>query len=148
MPLSSVFDKRSIKLNLESTTKETAFKELIETIAVVHDELDGDIMLASVQEREDKLNTSVASGIAVPHGYYPGTDCIFGALGISKKGIEYGAFDGKPVHCVFLIVLGEASREKHLRVLNRVMSLINSEDANFLRTAKSAEEIHHVLSRL
>ena len=98
MPLRDTFDKRSIKLNLESKTKEGVFRELIEAVTAVHPALDRDIGLRVIQERENKLNTSVAPGVAVPHGYYPGTDGIFGALGFSEAGIDYGAFDEKPVH--------------------------------------------------
>jgi mannitol/fructose-specific phosphotransferase system IIA component (Ntr-type) len=148
MPLSDVFDKRSIRPNLEGKTKEDVFKELIEAITVIYPELDRNMSLQAIQDRENKLNTSVAPGVAVPHGYYPGTEGIFGALGFSKTGIDYGAFDNQPVHWVFLIILGEASREKHLRILNRVTTLINSEGLNFLRKAGSREEIHDILSHV
>ncbi|MDR0641673.1 MAG: PTS sugar transporter subunit IIA [Treponema sp.] len=147
MPLSDIFDKRTIKPNLAGKTKEDVFGELIEAVIAVHPLLDRDISLRAIQDRENKLNTSVAPGVAVPHGYYPGTDGIFGALGLSEAGIEYGAFDEKPVHCVFLIVMGDASREKHLRVLNRVMSLINSNGLELLWKAGGPEEIHRILSR-
>ncbi|MDR0583068.1 MAG: PTS sugar transporter subunit IIA [Treponema sp.] len=147
MPLSDVFDKRSIKPNLENKTKEEVFRELVEALTVVHPALDRDIGFRAIQERENKLNTSVAPGVAVPHGYYPGKDGIFGAFGFSEAGIEYGALDEKPVHCVFLIIMGDASRENHLRVLNRVMSLINSGCLELLRKAGSPDEIHRIFSR-
>ncbi|MDR1445356.1 MAG: PTS sugar transporter subunit IIA [Treponema sp.] len=146
MPLSDIFDKRSIKPSLESTTREAVFRELVESIGAVHPALDRDIGLQAIRDREDKLNTSVAPGVAVPHGYYSGINGIFGALGLSETGIEYGAPDGKPVHCVFLIIIGEESREKHLHVLNQVMTLINSDGLELLRKAGSPEEIHRILS--
>jgi hypothetical protein len=31
-----------------------------------------------------KMNTSVAPGVALPHGYYPGTGGVTGAIGISR----------------------------------------------------------------
>jgi mannitol/fructose-specific phosphotransferase system IIA component (Ntr-type) len=148
MLLSDVFDKRAIRPDLESETKEAVFHELVEAITAIYPELDRDISLRAIQDRENKLNTSIAPGIAIPHGYYPGVDGIFGALGISEAGIEYGALDKKPVHCVFLVILGEACREKHLRVLNRITSLIKSGGLPLLRKAGSQEEIHRILSRI
>ncbi|MDR0555042.1 MAG: PTS sugar transporter subunit IIA [Treponema sp.] len=148
MLLSDIFDLRSIKPNLESSSKIDAFKELVESIAVIHPELDRETMLAAIQGREQKLNTSVASGVAVPHGYYPGTGGIFGALGISPAGIEYDAPDHNPVHCLFLLIMGELSREQHLRVLNRVADLINSGGQELLRKAQTPEAIHDVLSHV
>jgi mannitol/fructose-specific phosphotransferase system IIA component (Ntr-type) len=147
MLLCDVFDKQLIKPNLESKTKEGVFRELVEAVTAAYPALDRDISLRAIQDRENKLNTSVAPGVAVPHGYYPGEDGIFGALGFSESGINYGAADEKPVHCVFLIIMGDASREKHLSVLNRVMSLINSNGLELLRKAGGPEEIHRILSR-
>ncbi|MDR1046850.1 MAG: PTS sugar transporter subunit IIA [Treponema sp.] len=148
MLLSDVFTKQSINIHLESETKDDAFRELIETIVEIHDEFDRDTMLAVVQDRETKMNTYIAPGIAIPHGYYPGTGSIFGALGVSKSGIDYDAPDQKPVHCIFLIIMGEAPREKNLQVLTRVMSLVDSGGLSLLRKAQSPEEIHAILSRI
>ncbi|MDR2553651.1 MAG: PTS sugar transporter subunit IIA [Treponema sp.] len=147
MLLSDIFDKQAIKPNLESTTRDEVFSELVQAVTAVHPALDRDISLRAIQERENKLNTSVAPGVAVPHGYYPGTDGIFGAFGFSKSGIAYGALDEKPVHCVFLIIMGDAPREKHLRVLNRIMSLINSGGLELLRNAGGPDEMHRIFSR-
>jgi mannitol/fructose-specific phosphotransferase system IIA component (Ntr-type) len=148
MLLSDVFAKQTINLHLESKTKDGAFKELVEAIAEIHGEFDRDTMLAAVQDRENKMSTSIAPGVAIPHGYYPGTGSIFGALGVSESGIAYDAPDQKPVHCIFLVIMGEASRENHLRVLTRIMSLVNSSDLSLLRKAQSPEEIHNILSRI
>jgi PTS system fructose-specific IIA component/PTS system nitrogen regulatory IIA component len=147
MLLNDVFDKQSIKLNLESKTKETIFTELIDTIADVHHELNRDEMLAVVRDRESKMNTSVASGIAVPHGYYPGAGGVVGAIGISPAGIDYDAPDHKLVHVVFLIVMGEAYREQHLRVLSRILSMIKSGALPYIQEAKGPQEVYDILSR-
>jgi mannitol/fructose-specific phosphotransferase system IIA component (Ntr-type) len=148
MPLSDVFDKRSIKPNLVGATKDEVFRELVEAVTIAHPALDRDISLRAIEDREYKLNTSVAPGVAVPHGYYPGTDGIFGAFGFSKAGIDYGAPDEKPVHCVFLMIMGDGSREKHLRVLNRIISLINSGGIELLRNAGGPDEMYRIFSRV
>jgi mannitol/fructose-specific phosphotransferase system IIA component (Ntr-type) len=148
MSLCDIFDRRSIRPNLESSSKTDAFRELVETIAAIHPELDRDAMLAAIRDREQKLNTSIAPGVAVPHGYYPGTCGIFGALGISPAGIEYEAPDHNPVHCLFLLIMGESSREQHLRILNRIASLINSGGQELLRKARTPEAIHDILSHV
>jgi mannitol/fructose-specific phosphotransferase system IIA component (Ntr-type) len=145
--LSDIFNENSIKLNLESDTKEAVFSELIEAVAVVHPELNKTEMLSVVLDRENKMSTAIASGVAVPHGYYPGTNEIIGAIGISKSGIDYGAPDSKPVHFVFLLLMGESVREEHLRILNRVLSLINSGALASMQTAKDVREVRDILAR-
>ncbi|GHV07350.1 hypothetical protein FACS189485_17560 [Spirochaetia bacterium] len=147
MILNDVFDKQLIRLDLEGSTKEEVFAELIDAMAELHPDFDRDEMLAVIEERENKMNTSVASGAAVPHGYYKGADDVVGAVGISKAGIDYDAPDQKPVHFIFLIIMGEASREKHLWVLSRVLSLINSGALADIQAAKSPQEVYDTLSR-
>jgi mannitol/fructose-specific phosphotransferase system IIA component (Ntr-type) len=147
MLLSEIFNEQTIKLDLESGTKTAIIAELVETLAIAHPEMRKAEMLAAVLKREDKMNTAIAAGAAVPHGYYPGTDKIIGAIGISKNGIDYGAPDNKPVHFVFLLLMGDTVREKHLRVLNQVLSLIKSSTLPALKTAHDAREAYEILSR-
>jgi mannitol/fructose-specific phosphotransferase system IIA component (Ntr-type) len=147
MLLHEVFDKRLIKLDLENSDRDAVFSELIDAMADIYPVLDREKVGGVIREREKKLSTAVAPGAAVPHGYYPGLDRVLGAVGISKAGIDYDASDHTPVHVIFLIVMGEPSREKHLRVLSRILSLINSGALPCMLAAKSQEEIHDILSR-
>jgi mannitol/fructose-specific phosphotransferase system IIA component (Ntr-type) len=144
--LNDIFNEHLIKMNLESETKAAVFTELIEAMVIAYPELNKTEMLSAVLARENKMNTAIASGVAVPHGYYSGTDKIIGAIGISKNGIDYGATDNEPVHFVFLLLMGDAVREEHLHILNRVLSLINSGALASLQTAKNAREVCDILS--
>jgi mannitol/fructose-specific phosphotransferase system IIA component (Ntr-type) len=147
MSLADIFDRRSIILNLEGKTKEAVFAELIEAIRVVHPEFDSSELAAAINERENKMSTGIASGIAIPHGYCRSVSAVAGAIGVSQRGIEYGALDSKPVHVVFMLVMGEAARENHLRVLNQVFTLVKSEAFALMRSATDTGEIHNMLSR-
>jgi mannitol/fructose-specific phosphotransferase system IIA component (Ntr-type) len=64
-----------------SALRGAVFRELVEALRVAHPTPDWDIDLRAIEERESKLNTFVVPGAAVPHGYYPGIDGIYGALG-------------------------------------------------------------------
>lgn len=147
MLLHEVFDARLIRLNLENSGKDAVFFELIDAIADLYPEIDREKVGDVIQEREKKLNTSVSPGAAIPHGYYPGLDGVVGAIGISKTGIDYDAPDHKPVHVIFMIVMGESSREKHLRVLSRILSLIESGALDRMVAARSPQEIYDMLFR-
>lgn len=146
--LNEVFDSRTIKMNLAGKTKIEAFNELIEMLAEVHSELDKSKVLEAIEDREGKMNTALASGVALPHGYYHGMAGVFGAIGISSCGIDYGAPDNKPVHCIFLLVMGDSFRENHLRVLTRVMRLVNSEALSQIQKAKTADDITKLIARI
>ena len=147
MLLSEIFDEHSIKLNLDAHTKEAAFRELIETVADIHPELNKAEMFSVIQDRERKMSTAVTSGVAVPHGYYPDSYGIFGAIGISRNGIEYDTLDNEPVHFVFLLLMGESAREQHLRTLNRILALIRSGCLATIQAARDAREVRDILSQ-
>jgi len=145
--LSEVFDSRTILLNLAGTTKDEIFQELVDAIAVVHPECDKSVMLAALWEREKKLSTGISSGVAIPHAVCNGIGTIAGAVGISSAGVEYGALDEKPVHIIFMLVLGEAAKEDHLRVLDKIFTLVRTEALSLIKNAKSAQEVYEILSR-
>lgn len=148
MTLSDVFSQRSIKLNLESATKDAAFAELLELIMIDHPEYDRNEMYAAINSRENKMSTGIGSGVAVPHGYCRSVSAITGAIGISRAGIDYNSLDHRPVHLVFMLMMSEASQENHLRVLNEVFTLVNSKASALMMAAKNTQEVHAMLSRI
>jgi mannitol/fructose-specific phosphotransferase system IIA component (Ntr-type) len=144
MLLSDVFDTRHIKLNLESETKGQAFEELTETVVALHPELDRREALESIIARESQMNTTVIPGVALPHGYCRTLKGIIGVIGVSHAGIDYEA---DRVHCIFMLLMGDAEREKHLRVLSKVLDLCNSRAFSEITTARTNHEIYDVLRR-
>jgi mannitol/fructose-specific phosphotransferase system IIA component (Ntr-type) len=145
MLLHEVFDTRLIRLYPENSGKDTALFELIDAIADMYPEIDREKMGDVIQEREKKFNTFVSSGAAIPHGYYPGLDRVVGAIGVSKTGIDYDA--PEPVHVIFMMVMGESLREKHLHVLSRILAFIESGAPDRMVSAQSPREIFDLLSR-
>ncbi len=145
--LNEVFDPRAIKLNLEGKTKEDIFIELAEAIRAVHPECERASMLASLWERENKLSTGIGSGVAIPHTTYGGINNIAGAIGVSKTGIEYGTIDHKPVNVVFMLVISDKATENHLRILNQLFTLAQSEAIAIIREAKNTQIVKDILSR-
>ena len=145
--LGEIFDSRSIILNLKATTKEAVFIELADAIITAHPECGRTSMLAALWEREKKLSTGIASGIALPHAFYNGIDDIAGAIGISKAGIEYDALDKKPVHAIFMLITGAEATDDHLRVINKLFSLAQSEDIELIIQAENIQTVKDILSR-
>jgi len=144
--LSEVFDQRAIFLNLESKDKESIFKELAEAISAVHPECDCASMLAALWERENKLNTGIVPGVAFPHTIYGGINNIAGAIGISQTGIDYGALDDKPVYVVFMLAISDKAMENHLRILNQLFTLAQSEAIAIMKKAQNTQAVKDILS--
>ncbi len=126
MLLQRVFAASSIKIGLESEDKDELFEELVDLLA----KQDGKdfpraSVLAAVRDREDKMSTGIKKGIALPHGKAEGLSGLSGALGISKRGIEYSSLDGEPVYLVFMLVSSPKDSELHLAALKRLAVLLD-----------------------
>lgn len=147
MLLSEIFVPQSIILNLKSASKEEAFIELVDVITAVHSECDGAVLLEAIQKRENKMNTGIASGVALPHAFCSGINNMIGAIGLSRQGIDYNAPDDKPVHVVFMLAMSEPARENHLRILNEISRLAQSDSLMQMRNAENAQTAHAILTR-
>jgi mannitol/fructose-specific phosphotransferase system IIA component (Ntr-type) len=143
--LNEIFTASAIVINLESTTKKDVFIELIDTIAAVHPECDKSVIFSAMWEREQKMSTGIAPGVAIPHAICKGLTKITGAVGISKAGIEFDAIDQKPVHVVFMLAMSDDKKENQLQILNSIFSLIESEAIKRILKAQNAEEVHAII---
>ncbi|MGA2546044.1 MAG: PTS sugar transporter subunit IIA [Rectinemataceae bacterium] len=126
MLLQRVFAPGSIKIGLESEDKDELFEELVDMLAKEGGRgFPRASVLAAIREREDKMSTGIKKGIAVPHGKAEGLSGLTGALGISKRGIEYSSLDGEPVYLVFMLVSDPKDSELHLAALKRLAVLLD-----------------------
>jgi nitrogen PTS system EIIA component len=126
MVLQKVFAPGSIKIGLESEDKDELFEELVDMLAKEGGRnFPRSSVLAAVRDREDKMSTGIKRGIALPHGKAEGLNGLSGALGISKRGIEYASLDGEPVYLVFMLVSSPKDSELHLAALKRLAVLLD-----------------------
>ena len=100
----------------------------------------------AIIEREKKQCTGVGEGVAIAHGKteYAGPPLVF--LGISRKGIDYDAPDGKPVNLLFIITNHPAYQQEYIGVLSAIARLAGNEDfRRSLLSLKHTAEIENVL---
>jgi PTS system nitrogen regulatory IIA component len=70
------------------------------------------------------MSTGIGYGIATPHVKLPGISEFFVTVGIHKRGVNWDALDGQPVHLLFLIAGPDQSQERYLRILARLVQVI------------------------
>jgi mannitol/fructose-specific phosphotransferase system IIA component (Ntr-type) len=78
-----------------------------------------------VKKRESSMSTGIGFGIGIPHA---STDLIYevvGALGRSKKGINFDALDNQPVNLVMLFLVPQGQFQKHLHTLANIAKLLH-----------------------
>jgi len=140
-----------ILVGLQETDKSKALAELARFMHRVHAirEISEEDLVKSIIEREKKMSTGIGEGLAVPHGMIEGGPKIRGVIGISHKGIEYEAIDGKPVRLIVLIATPEAHYDQHIQVLAGVAKIFGQdpEIMNDIFRAKTAADVHEILQQ-
>ncbi|MDR1785972.1 MAG: PTS sugar transporter subunit IIA [Spirochaetaceae bacterium] len=126
MILGEVFSPRTITVSLKGETRDEVFEELIDLLAGAYPEISRADALRAVKEREAKMSTGIKKGIAVPHGKSADVKGVVGAVGISRRGIDYDALDSSPVNLVFLLLTDPKECEYHLQVLNTLSNLLDT----------------------
>jgi len=106
-------------------------------------EVDRDLLLNMLLQREELASTGVGQGIAIPHPRYPLKE-LKGKVVIStfllEKEIDFGSIDGIPVFVLFLMLSPEI--RVHLRYLSKLSLCLR--DVSFialLKKCKKAEEL-------
>ncbi len=148
MNLQQVFSKESIIPDLQSTDKEELFEEMLQAIINVQPDINREEALSALSERESKMTTGIIPSIAVPHCRIDTVRGVAGAIGISRKGIDYDSLDGKPVHFVFMLICNSIEDALHLEVLkNLSVKLENPSFMQSLSECKTADEVYNLLGK-
>ena len=148
MVLEQVFSPKSIILNLESTDKEELFEEMVEAIVSVQPQINRAEALAALNEREAKMSTGIMHDIAVPHGSCMTAKGIVGAIGISRRGIDYDSLDKAPVHLIFMLLSNPEETERHLSVLRELASVLqNPVFSKEVIEKQTAQEVYDLLCK-
>jgi mannitol/fructose-specific phosphotransferase system IIA component (Ntr-type) len=127
MHLRDFFTPDAINLDLQGTDKDSVLGELVRLLGV--DARAGDTLLRVLQRRESLGSTGMGRGIAIPHCRSLVANRLRLAYGQSRKGVEFQAMDGRPVHHLFLIVAPPLEiSNQYLPVLGRIAQFAKESD--------------------
>lgn len=146
MVLEDIFTKECIFVNLESTEKGELFEEMVESLYSVVPNFNRDEVISALNERESKMTTGIMHSVAIPHAFVSSVKGAFGAIGISRDGIDYDSLDKSPVHLVFMLLSGEGQTEKHIQVLKSLAILLQKKD--FIKkvlSCKTQSEVYNLI---
>ena len=133
--------KQTILTDLESTDKKGVIDELAQPIAEVSHVNHREIVRVLI-ERERLGSTGIGGGIAIPHGKIEGIESLVLGFGLSRKGVNFDALDGKPTYIFFLLLSADNSTGLHLQALARISKLLKEEDfKKNLMQADTAEKV-------
>ncbi len=110
------------------------------------DSIDEATVLRALLEREKTVTTGVGKEVGIPHGKIMGLPAICSAVGVSKRGVEYGSVDGLAVRYVVAMVAPPEQSQDYLRVLAKVARLLS--DPSFIETLVTAKSPRDVLDHV
>ena len=131
---------------LEETSKEEALVALVKELSSLKMLPDEQAFQDALLYREKLMSTALGLRSALPHAKLPSLDHFFLAIGITKRGIEWGADDELPVRFIFLIGGPDNKPKEYLALLSSLTKAIRSEEVlKKLSAAKNAADVLHAL---
>jgi fructose-specific phosphotransferase system IIA component len=148
MDLGDILTKEQILTDLQATDRWQAIDELIANLVASGRIQPGhrDAVTAAVKKREASMSTGIGFGIGIPHASTELIPEVVGALGRSKKGINFDALDNQPVNLVMLFLVPQGQFQKHLHTLANIAKLLHkAEFRQSLEQAPDAESIFNII---
>lgn len=118
MGIDHCFQSGTVVLDLVSTDKESALRELIRRAPVFRELPDLERFTEAVIARERQLSTGFGHGVAVAHGRVSEAERVLIGLGLSRQGIPFEAHDGEPVRLLFVIASPPRMNLDYLQALS------------------------------
>lgn len=121
--------------------KAAVIRSLAERVVAQGRATDAEALFADAWAREQKDETGLPGGIAIPHAKSAAVTQASLAFARLSPGVDFGAADG-PADLVFLIAAPEGAAEEHLAVLSKLArSLMQDDFTAGLRAATSDDEV-------
>jgi mannitol/fructose-specific phosphotransferase system IIA component (Ntr-type) len=119
-----------IVIDLQAEDRWQAIDELIDAL-VANGKIklkDRDVIVADVKKRELSMSTGIGFGVGLPHASTDLVSDVVGAVGRSRKGVQFDAMDGKPVRRVMLFLIPRGQFQKHLHTLANLAKMLHREN--------------------
>ena len=147
MRIIDLINKNSVKLNLVSKDKSSVIDELVDLVNNSRNLNDKNEYKEAILAREELSTTAIGEGVAIPHAKNKSVTKACLAAGISKKGIDYEAFDDSLSHLFFMIAAPDGANDTHLEVLSRLSTILMDENfRNDLINASSVDEFLNLIN--
>ena len=137
----------SVSLDLHGDTKEAVIDQLLALCArsgVVTDLAEA---RTAILARESKSSTGLEHGLALPHARTEAVSRMVCALGISRRGVDFGSMDGRPATIFVMVLMPMDVTSAYSRLTGGLMRALDEAGREALMAAKSGSEAVAVLTR-
>jgi mannitol/fructose-specific phosphotransferase system IIA component (Ntr-type) len=144
MDLLTLVRRRLIVPQLVAHDKHIAIHELVDFL-VTEQEIplaSRDVVLKAVLNREAEKPTGLGDGLSLPHGVVDLLEKEVAVLGLSDRGIDFGAIDGRPAHIIILLVTPRYLAHRHpTNVRSIVMTLCQPAFRKELSACRTIDDV-------
>jgi mannitol/fructose-specific phosphotransferase system IIA component (Ntr-type) len=127
MKLRELFTVESVKLGLETDSKDAVLEELVTLLGL--DDKSEAILVKTLKRRETLGSTGVGKGIAIPHCRSLLVSNLRLAYGRKLTGMDFDSIDHEPVQHFFLIVAPPIEiSNQYLPVLGKIAQFAKDPD--------------------
>ena len=123
MRLSDFMNPSLVICDLQVKESRELLSSIAERICRQHPELDKQVLLGKLQEREDKSSSGLEGGVAVPHAMVPGVQKAICMIIRLAGSADLQTMDGSPVKIVFALISPPDAVATHIRILARIARL-------------------------
>jgi len=126
MNVRTLLSPATIQPALGAATKMEALRELVAIAGRTGAFSDADAVLEALRHREERMSTGMEAGVALPHAKTDAVAGLVAAFGVSQRGIDFEAMDGRPSH-IFLLTLSPLSKSgPHLQLMGEMARILRS----------------------
>ena len=145
MDLGDILGPNNILPELQAANRWEAIDELIGNLVRTEKikPEDREAVTAAVKKRENSMSTGIGFGIGLPHASTDLIHEVVGALGRSKKGVNFDALDNQPVNLVMLFLVPQGQFQKHLHTLANIAKLMHK--AEFRQALEQSPDANTML---
>lgn len=129
--------RKELILSTTKTYKNDVFKEIADNLINLNFDIERDIVIQRLIEREAQVSTGFEDGIAIPHAKIPGLLEPVITI-VRSNGIDWPSFDGKPTDFIINILVPEDQQGEHLKILASLTRRLI--DPEFIKKLKNASD--------
>lgn len=116
MVFSKLLKPEAVKVLTSASSKKRLMQDISDLCEQAYD-LNSDLVLDALLEREALGPTGVGHGIALPHARLDGLESVVGVFVLLDKPIDFGSVDRQPVDIAFALFAPEEAGVDHLKAL-------------------------------
>lgn len=145
MKIVDMLSEDLIIADLRAQTRDEVLSEVVSRIVQWVPEIEPQLALRVLLERERIGSTGIGQGLAIPHARLPELSQPVACLARSRKGVDFKALDGNPTHLFLTLLAPTGAAGFHLKALARASRmfkdgafrerLLTGEDASVLWSA-------------